>query len=146
MHTDTQAPQSSPPSTAQRNLPVNLCIAAVAVSFVLLVGIIWYHSYYRVGSAPSALLVVEGSQEFQGAVITVDGPALQEPSEQRITSNSVVCRFPLPAGQYSIRISNAAGLVYQVNRFQISDYQYALIPLAKLAGARSEHGDRSNLP
>jgi hypothetical protein len=131
-------PQRPVVPSAERSVFVNLSIVAVAMLFIALVGIVWCYSWWRVPATPSALLVIEGNKDFDGTVITIDGPSLQSPRHEAIGPDaSYVCRFPLPAGEYSIRIEQAGKLLYENSLFKISDHQYALLPLAKLQEQRS---------
>ncbi len=125
---------------AERSLPVQAAIAVVAVLFVTLVAIVWRYSWWRVAATPSALVVVEGSSDFEGTVVTIDGANLPSPRRERVAAeSSYICRFPLPAGEYSIRIEHVGQVLYEKNLFKIDEHQYALLPLKKL---QEKRGDR----
>jgi hypothetical protein len=118
-----------------------MAIVGIVLLFCGMVTIVWCYSWWRVPSTASALLVVEGSKEFDGANITVDGPAFPSPRRGSVAAdNSYICRFPLPAGDYSIRIEHRGVVIYEDALFKIEEYQYALLPLSRLKERLSQKG------
>jgi hypothetical protein len=127
------ASESQSAASGEGQVFARLAIFAIAVVFVGLIGVVWYHSSWHGSATATALFVVEGNPDFEGTVITIDGSALQSPRRDVISAEaSYVCRFSLPAGEYSIRAERGGVLVYEIGLFKINDYQYALLPLAPL--------------
>ena len=104
-----------------------LSIAMVAVLFVGMIGVIYYKSWLA-GPTASALLLVVGTDKFDGAEVSVDqiGGALR--SERLQASNEYVARFPLPAGSYTVEIRLRGELVDH-QPVKVGDYQIATITL-----------------
>jgi hypothetical protein len=109
---------------------VPVSIGLVTAAFVAMLGILYYYSAWKVRfHPPSALLVVEGNEHFNGATVTVEGPPPSAWCATLSADNKYGCRFHLAAGVYSVRIRFRGSTIYENPMAKISEHQYVFLKL-----------------
>jgi len=105
----TLAPESPRPAGGEegraREVFVLVAIAAVSVLFIALVAIIYHKSVWNRPAAPTAILVVRGSERWNGARITIEGPSEKTLTGTITKEGEYACTFHVPPGTYSVRVS-----------------------------------------
>jgi hypothetical protein len=97
---------------------------AIGVVATIILGVAALLYYRGKIPQPAAILMVQSTEDFSGAIVTVDS-ALTEPVTRTITAeNKYSCRFTVPPGIYSVRIEHQGQLVHQVLRMRIDEYRY----------------------
>ncbi|HEX2973417.1 MAG TPA: hypothetical protein VHP11_13865 [Tepidisphaeraceae bacterium] len=122
----------------RRHLFVGLSLVMVTLVFVVAAGTVWCRSWWWRPVAPSSILVVEGSKEFEGTRIIIEGTTLRLPLKARISQEkSFVCRFPLLSGEYLVRVEYTDGTCW-LERVRMEEHQYAWMSRARLEDCRNQ--------
>ena len=133
MHTPVRTPDYASPGTStprptfegskgQRQF-VRLAIALAAALVIGMVALLYYR--WVVAKEPNAELVIVGTSDYEGAVITVSGTELDKPYESTITAeDGHQAPFFLNRGLYSIRIEQGGEVLY--------DHSFAISPRTRL--------------
>ncbi|MGE5609681.1 MAG: hypothetical protein ACM359_10535 [Bacillota bacterium] len=132
--TETQTPSTDreTESGMRRRVCIGVWLCMAVGVFVTTTGIIWDRSSWRKPLTSSSVLVVEGSKEFEGTTIVVEGSTLPNPRRAKITENkSFVCRFPLPRGKYDVHVQFTDGSHWDT-AVQMDEHQYAWLPRTRL--------------
>jgi len=103
------------PELPQQPRASGKAVAAVIVAgvfFVAMVGVLFYRSLYKAPPEPSAMLLVNGSEHYRGAVVTIEGPGLLD---RRVLSaeNRYTWRRLLPPGVYAVKVEQGGRTVYE---------------------------------
>jgi hypothetical protein len=117
----TTAPDNSTPPATDGRVLVLISIAVVAILFVGMVGLLYWHER----PAPSALLVLRVPLSQDGAVATVntaDGRDLS-PIVKTLQGGQEV-RIPLPPGEYTVRIEHKSKGLRRDGKLALIDYSY----------------------
>jgi hypothetical protein len=141
--TTSPSPPSDPDSVAPSRRLVMAFIAAVALLFVVLFSVLWYHSWWQIPGTPSAQFIVQGEVEHEGMVVTVEGPELARPIQHAIRKeNNYTAFFALPPGSYSLHITRDDRLYLRDPIFHLPEYHRILVSLKKEDEQRSKAASR----
>lgn len=107
-----------------------LAIVIVALMFLAMVATIYVKSWLA-GPPASALVVVRGAEAYNGTAVTLEQAGKVLRTEYLSADNSYVARFALPAGRYSIYLSQEGVEMGRYENIRVADYQYFMIQLGK---------------
>jgi len=113
---------------------IAVSIAAVAIMFASMVGII----YYKGSKTPesTASIVVQADDYFVGNEVIVDGNHLPAPMRRTIAldpnpDRNLICRFNIPPGMYNVRIEFNGKLIQEKAGMLINEFQVASMQLTR---------------
>jgi hypothetical protein len=117
--TSTDTTAAPTPVGFERRIFVSFSILLVAVMFVGMVGLLWWHER----PAPTALLVLRVAAADDGATATIDSASGRDlsPIITTLKGNQEV-RIPLPPGDYIVKIEKGQRRVRA--EIALTDYSY----------------------
>jgi hypothetical protein len=124
---DYAAPRSPDWRSRQRAAFIYLAIALAATLFIAIVAVLYWRSLHN--SAHTALLIIEGDANFDGAVVTVEsagGPAFSKTLGPDGRFNS---RFILPPDIYVVKVRHQGRIIRQTPPTRIGDFQTGMLIL-----------------
>ena len=136
---DSHNPPSAPATTtgtepgpliSPKRFFVRLCIALLAVTFVTMVGLLYYFWYQRPAPA-SSMIVVIGDGAYDGAVVRVEGSPSPAMTRRLDDGNRFVGRIPVAAGTYTIEIEHQGRMLVH-EALTLSDNYMATVDLRLL--------------
>lgn len=103
----------------ERRMFVSFSIGLVAVMFVGMVGLLWWHER----PAPTALLILRVPKADDGAIATIDSASGRDLSPIITTlRGDQEVRIPLPPGEYIVKIEKGQRRVRA--EIALTDYSY----------------------
>lgn len=131
---DPQAKNDQPPASPERRVFVLVSIAVVALMFAGMVTLIYYRGMVK---ELTALIVVQGDDYFDGAVVIVDGPIPRTLSKtigpDPKPDKNYICRFTVPPGTYTLRIEFKGKVIHEPPPMVITEGRIASLRLTRPA-------------
>lgn len=115
----------SPPG----RLVMRMAIAFAAIVFVFAVGVLYYWSWLKAPTTPSAMLVVRADEAYDGAVVRLQGPR-DTFIGTLLSQNQFICSFHVPPGRYTLSVM-ISGVTVQEGSLNVGEYQYREVSITR---------------